>query len=355
MRDEIKQAILSKNSFLIYGSDASYNMDIVDELAQVWLTRHNEIFYFNTYDSGINPEFTKTSKALSQRLNPFESFKEKEFSQNDLKRYISDICNYLHSEFLLTKVDGKDSLEALLHDVYLSKFADEFNIDELVYMLRGIVKTHESLLHEDLFKTLDKIRVMALNNPLAYVVDSEFDNLTREARLQLERLFFEFKPGGKYMELELKYSKSKSATKYFSDLLEKMQRDDLKRFQSSPEIIPGKINFFRKDYSSRKNFLGMYLSFLVRKLNLYNSPHKPFIIINGKQKDLFENVSMDIEELFNRCTVCFIISSGYDLDRDINALLDVKIFSSQHKNLSLNDDGIQKRIENGYIVQYKNS
>ena len=350
MRDEIKQAILSKNSFLIYGPDAGCSMDIFDELAQVWLARHNEIFYFNTYDSGINPEFTKTSKALPQRLNPFEFFKEKEISQYDLVRYISDICNYLHSEFLLTKVDGKESLEALLKDVYSSKFADEFNIDELVYLFRGIVKTHESLLHEDLFDTLDKIRVMASKNPDDYIIDPEFDNLTREARLQLERLFFKFKPGGKYMELELKYSKSKSATKYFSALLEKMQRDDLMRFQSSPEIMPGKINYFRKDYSFKRNFLNMYLSSLVRKLKIHNSPNRPLVVINGKQKDLFENVNMDIEELFNRCTICFIISSGEDLDARINSFVDVKIYSHKHKKLSLPDTFTEKRIENNYSV-----
>lgn len=352
MRDEIKEAILRKNSFLIYGPDAGYSMDIFDELAQMWLTWHHEIFYFNTYDSGINPEFTKTSKALPQRLNPFEFFKEKEISQYDLVRYISDICNYLHSEFLLTKVDGKESLEALLNDVYSSKFADEFNIDELVYLLRGIVKTHESLLHEDLFKTLDKIRIMASKSPDDYIIDPEFDNLTREARLQLERLFFKFKPGGKYMELELKYSKSKSATKYFSDLLEKMQRDDLMRFQSSPEIMPGKINYFRKDYSFKRNFLNMYLSSLVRKLKIHNSPNRPLVVINGKQKDLFENVSMDIEELFNRCTVCFIISSGEDLDARINSFIDVKIYSYKHKKLSLPDTFTEKRIENNYSVYY---
>jgi hypothetical protein len=252
----------------------------------------------------------------------------------------------------LTKVDGKYSLEALLHEVYLSKFANEFNIDELVYLLRGIVQTRESLLDEDLFKTLDKIRVMVLNNPSAYVVDSEFDNLTREARLQLERLFFKFKPGGKYMEFELKYSKYKSATKYFSDLLEKMQRDDLKRFQSSPEIIPGKINYFRNDYSFTKNFLKMYLSSLVRKLKIKNSPNRPLVVINGEQKDLLKNVSMDIIELFKLCTVCFIISSGDDLDAEINSFVDVKIYSNNNKKLCLPDTFTEKRIENNYRVFY---
>jgi hypothetical protein len=356
MIEEIKQAILGKNSFLIYGPEVGYNIDIFDELVKGLEDQHEEIFYFNTIGYGIKPKFTKEINRVKQQYDLFWFFKEKKNLQIDFDSYITDICNCLHAEMYDTKVDGQNYLIKLLKDVYLSDDDTTFDIYELKNLLENIINATQVKIDKDFFNILDRIDSLKAKNPKDFFADSTFNKLTREARLILERHIFDDPSTKSYSMVASNNSNSSSAVKYFTRLLEKMKYLSFESFSKEAKTVPGKINDFEFHQNRmRFNYTGMVLSSIVRKLKIYNSPNKPLVIINGKQKDLLDGVQMEVGELLHRCTVFFIIYSGHDLDKDINASLDVKIFSSQHKNLSLSDDGIQKRIENSYIVQYKNS
>jgi hypothetical protein len=356
MRDEIKQAILGKNSFLIYGPNVDYSIDIFDELIKGLEDKHEEIFYFDTIGYGIKPKFTKEIKRVKQQYDLFWFFKEKKNLQIDFDSYITDICNCLHAEMYDTKVDGQNYLIKLLKDVYQSEDGSTFDIYELKNLLENIINATQVKIDKDFFNILDRIDSLKAKNPKDFFADPTFNKLAREARLILERHIFDDPSTKSYSKVASNNSNYSSAVKYFTTLLGKMKYLSFESFSNEVKMVPGKINDFEFHQNRmRFNYIGMVLSSIVRKLKIYNSPNKPLVIINGKQKDLLDGVQMGVGELLHRCTVCFIINSGYDLDRDINASLDVKIFSSQHKNLSLSDDGIQKRIENGYIVQYKNS
>lgn len=353
MRDEVKNAIINKNSFLIYGYDHGYNIDIFNELLEGLESRYSEIFYFNMLNSSINPKFNLEVHRVAKGLNLFEFFNEKKISQLHFDRYIKDICNCLHAELFDTKVDGQTYLTNLLEAVYHSEHAKQFTMNAFIQLLHEIIEAKKSKLPMELLKALNEIEIVKRNNSQQYVSDPNFDKLAREARLEFERFLFKDPMEGQYLELSLKWSDYDSAVKYFIKLLEKIQSSQIDKFSNKAKTVLGKINYFQIDrYITRCNYLDMFLSNLVRKLIIYNSTNKPLIIISGKQKDLFKSVSMDVEELFQKCDVCFFINSDEDLDSKINHFVDVKIYSHKHKNLSLHPSGVEKRIENDYTVHY---
>jgi hypothetical protein len=353
MRDEIKQAILSKNSFLIYGYDQGYNIDIFNELTEGLEARHNEIFYFDMVSYGVKPNFKKELNRVPQQYNLFEFFKEKEISKIHFDRYIQDICDCLHAELFDTKVDGQIYLKHLLEAVYQSDDSTAFDMDEFMKLLGNIINASKSRIDNKFFKKLDQLDSLKSKYPDDYFTDSDFDKLAKDIRLLLEQYIFEDPSKRNYSDVVLKWSNYDLGVKYFTKLLERMNIPLLKKFSNEPKTVPGKINHFQIDhYTMRCNYLGMVLSSIVRKLKIYDSSNKPLIIINGKQKDLFKSVSMDIEELFHHCRVCFIISSIEELDARVNFFVDVKICSDKHKNLSLQDTFMEKRIENNYSVYY---
>lgn len=354
MRDEIKQAILDKNSFLIYGYDQGYNIDIFSELMEGLELRHNEIFYFDTITYGLTPNFKKEVNRVPQQYNLFEFFKEKEVSKMHFDRYIQDICDCLHDELFDTKVDGQIYLKHLLEVVYKSDDSATFDMDELIKLLGDIINASKFRIDNEFFNRLDQIDSLKSKYPDNYFIDPAFDKLSKDARLLLEQYLVEHSSKRSYSDIVLKWSNYDLGVKYFTKLLERIRISSLlKKFSNEPKTIPSKINYFQIDhYTMGCNYLGMILSSLVRKLKIYNFSNKPLIIINGKQKDLFKSVHMDIEELFKQCKVCFVISSSEELDGRINSFVDVKIYSNKHKNLAIHPSGVEKRIKNDYTVQY---
>lgn len=353
MKDDVKNFIINKNSFLIYGIDQGYNIDIFNELVEELESKHSEIFYFNMLNSSINPKFNLEVHRVAKGLNLFEFFKEKKISQEHFDRYIKDICNCLHAELFDTKVDGQTYLTNLLEDVYHSELADTFNIDELIELLGDIINAPKSRIGKDFFDTLDQIDGLKSKYSEDYFTDPAFDKLARKARLQLEHYLLDYPGNRSYSDVVLKWSNYDLGIKYFAKLLERMSIPVLHKFTDEPKTLPSKINYFQIDhYTMRCNYLDMALSSIVRKLKIYNSQNRPLVIINGKQKDLFKSVSMDIEELFNQCNVCFIINNGEDLDPRVNFFVDAKIYHDKHKNLSLGNTGTEKRINNDYIIHY---
>lgn len=353
MKDDIKTSIFNKNSFLIYGYDQGYNIDIFNELTEGLESRHNEIFYFDMVDYGVKPNFKKELNRVPQQYNLFEFFKEKEISKMHFDRYIQDICDCLHAELFDTKVDGQIYLKHLLEAVYQSDDSSTFDVDELIKLLGNIINTSKFKIDKEFFNTLDQIDSLKSKYPDDYFTDHAFDKLAKDARLLLEQYLFEDPSKRNYSDVVLKWSNYDLGVKYFTKLLERMNIPLLKKFSNVPKTVPGKINHFQiNHYTMRCNYLDMALSSIVRKCKIDNSPNRPLVIINGKQKNLFKSVSMDIEELFNQCNVCFIINNGEDLDSRVNFFVDVKIYSDKHKNLSLGNTGSEKRIKNGYSVQY---
>jgi hypothetical protein len=353
MRDEVKNFILNKNSFLIYGHDIGYNIDIFNELVEGLESRHSEIFYFDMLNSSINPKFNLEVHRVIKGLSLFEFFKEKKISQVHFDRYIKDICNCLHAELFDTKVDGQTYLNNLLEDVYHSDHASLFNMDEFIKLLGDIINASKSRIGKDFFNALDQIDSLKSKYPKDYFTDPTFDILAMKARLQLEHYLLDHPSNRSYSDVVLKWSNYDLGIKYFFKLLERMSIPLLHKFTDEPKTLPSKINYFQIDhYTMRCNYLDMALSSIVRKLKIYNSQNRPLVIINGKQKDLCKSVNMDIEELFNQCNVCFIINNGEDLDPRVNFFVDVKIYSDKHKNLSLGNTGTEKRIEHDYTVHY---
>lgn len=353
MKDEVKNAILNKNSLLIYGYDHGYNIDIFNELAEGLEAKHSEIFYFDMLTYMYQPKFKQEYHRVSSELDLFGFFKEKEISQRHFDRYIKDICNCLHSMLFDTKVDGQIYLMSLLEDVYHLEYANTFNLDKLIELLGEIINTPQYRIGTDFFKTLDEIDGLKSKHTEDYFVNSNFDKLTKEARLKLEDYLLQNPSNRKFSEVALKWSNNDSAVKYFTKLLDRMNIPRLYKFSNVTKTVPGKINYFQMDrYTTRCNYVDIFLSNLVRKLNIYKSVNKPLIIINGTQKDLFKSVSMDVEELFQKCDVCYIINRDEDLDLRINHFMDVKVYANQHKNLSVRNNGSDIKIEHGYSVSY---
>lgn len=353
MKDEVKNAILNKNSLLIYGYDHGYNIDIFNQLAEGLEAKHNEIFYFDAMDYSSKPKFKQEYHRVSQELDLFEVFKEKDISQRYFDRYIKDICNCLHSMLFDTKVDGQIYLSSLLEDVYHSEYASAFDLDKLIELLGEIINTSKSRIGANFFKTLDEIDSLKSKHTEDYFADSNFDKLAKKARLQLENYLLQNSSNRKFSEVALKWSNNDLAVKYFTKLLDRMNIPRLYKFSNVTKTVPGKINYFQMDrYTTRCNYVDIFLSNLVRKLNIYKSANKPLIIINGTQKDLFKSVSMDVEELFQKCDVCYIINRDEDLDLRINHFMDVKVYTNQHKNLSVRNNGSDIKIEHGYSVSY---
>lgn len=353
MKDEVKNSILNKNSFLIYGYDHGYNIDIFNELVEGLEARYSEIFYFDMISYSDKPKFKQEYHRASQELDLFESFKEKEIPKRHFERYVKDICDCLHAMFFDKKVDGQIYLTSLLQNVYRSEYANTFNFDVLIELLGDIINASESRRGNTFYKTLDELDRFKLKHPEDYYSHTDFDKLAKNVRLQLERYLLLDHRSRKYSEVALELSNYDSGIEYFTKLLEKMNITASHKFGNGSKTMPGKINYFQIDrYTTRCNYLDMFLSNLVRKLIIYNSTNKPLIIINGKQKDLFKSVSMGVEELFQKCDVCFFINSDEDLDSKINYFVDVKIYSHKHKNLSLHPSGVEKRIENDYTVHY---
>ena len=351
MKEEVKNSILNKNSFLIYGYDDGYNIDIFNELAEGLEARHREIFYFDTLGYSSKPKFKQEYHRVSQELDLFELFKEKEISQKHFDRYIKDICDCLHAMLFDTKRDGQIFLSSLLEDVYHSEYASMFDFDELIKLLGEIINTSKSRLGNSFYKTLDEIDTLKAKHPEDYFLNPDFDKLAKYVRLLLEDYLLQDSRNRKFSEVALKWSNNDSAVKYFTKLLDRMDIPRLHKFSNGSKTLPGKINYFQIDrHTTHYSYLDIFLSNLVRKLSIYNSTNKPLVIINGKQKDIFKSVSMDVEELFQKCDVCFFINSDEDLDSKINHFIDVKIYANQHKNLSVRNNGSDIYIEYGYRV-----
>ncbi len=354
MTDAVKNSILNKNSFLIYGNNHGYNIDIFNELVEGLEARYSEIFYFDMLGYFIKPQFKKEYHRVSQELDLFEFFKEKDISQRHFDRYIKDICNCLHVMFFDTKVDGQIYLSSLLEDVYHSEYANTFDLDKLIELLGEIINTPKLRLDSTFYNKLDEIDRLKSKHPEDYFFNPDFDKLARNVRLKLEDYLLQDPRNRKFSEAALKWSNNDLAVKYFTKLLNRMNIPMLHKFGNGTKTVPGKINYFQIDrHTMRCSYLDIFLSNVVRKLKISNSPNKPLVIINGKQKDLFKSVSMDVEELFQKCDICFFINSDEDLDSKINYFVEVKIYSHKHKNLSLNTSGVEKSIDNGYTVQYE--
>jgi len=355
MRDEVKNSILNKNSFLIYGYDHGYNIDIFNELVEGLEARHNEIFYFDTVGYSQVPKFKSECHDVEQEIDLFEFFKDKVLDHNLLDRYVRDISNCINNEYFERLNDlEKQYLPILLREIYNSEYANKFSMIEFTELLRIILEGAKSKCYYELYNKLDEIEIVKAKNPENYIADLNFDKLARDARGYLEKFLAGNPKDYQYLKLILKYSKNDSATKYFKKLYERIENSDTNKFSNKPKTVIDKINLFRiSEYKMKCNYLDMFLSNLVRKLKIKNSQNKPLIFIIGKQKGLFSSVNIEIRELFKYCAVCFIVNDRNELDARINDYIDVKIYSDKHKSLSLDTLGIEKRIENGYGVHYR--
>lgn len=341
MKNYSSQIFKDNSNYIIFGNDIFDNSEIVNELLIDVIKNYNEVLYFNMSPYSDYCNFKMDINNLNKRIDIFSYFKSGIFTKS-LDKHHEDVATFLNKICYVESTKWKNKiLSKFLSDIYSSELRKDFSISLLEGIIQEIIDKSKIPEFYQIKKLLINIRKIQNNIPEDFEIDQGFKNKSQEARIILESLIMNPESSGREESL-LKfnstiYQASKTTIQYFSELLNGLRMLSKIDYESTANIKADQVNYFEGFYDYfYTEYVDMFLKNIIQmKKESDGINSKPFIFISGSQKEILKSTNMNKTELLQYCNVCFIVDDAKHLDKQTNALIEVKIYSEHNSNLNV--------------------
>lgn len=350
MKNYSSQIFKDNSNYIIFGKDIFDNREVVNELLVDVIKNYNEVLYFNMLPYSDYSNFKVGINNVDKRIDIFSYFKSGIFIKS-LDKHHEDVATFLNKTCYIELTKWKNKiLSKFLSDIYNSELRKDFSISLLEDIIQETIDKSTIPEFYQLKKLLINIRKIQNNIPEDFEIDQGFKNKSQEARIILESLIMN--PESREESLlkfnSTTYQASKKIIQYFSELLSGLRMLNKIDYDSLPKIKTYQVNYFEGfDYSFYTEYVDIFLINIIQMRKEYDDINsKPFIFISGSQKEILKSTNMNKTELLQYCNVCFIVSDEKHLDKQMNALIEVKIYSEHNSNLNVSKKSAKTKFKN---------